>query len=60
MSITYIGAFLQFGVILGLITGEEAQTIGDGLVAISSLVLLLITLYGRFRLGGVDKLGFRK
>jgi hypothetical protein len=60
MSLTYIGAIVQFGVVLGLITGEEAKTIGDGLVAILSLVTLLITLYGRYRLGGVDKMGLKQ
>lgn len=53
MSITYIGAFVQFLVTFGLITADEATTVTDGIVAIASLVTLGITLWGRYRAGGM-------
>lgn len=59
MSLTYIAAIVQFLVVLGLITQEEAQTLSDGVVAVVSLITLFVTLWGRFRAGGVDIFGIR-
>lgn len=60
MSLTYIGAIVQFLVMLGVLSQEESQTVSDGIVAILSLVTLGITLYGRWRLGGVTKFGIKE
>lgn len=57
MSLTYIGAIVQFLVVLGLVTTEEANVVTEGVVAIVALVTLGVTLYGRFRLGGVSMFG---
>ena len=59
MSLTYIGAIVQFLVALGLITIEEASVLTEGIIAIVSLVTLGVTLYGRFRAGGVTLFGAR-
>ncbi len=60
MSITYLASILQFLVVLGLINQQEADLINEGIVAVISLVVLGITLYGRWRAGGVNILGLRK
>lgn len=44
---------MQFLVTFGLITADEATTVTDGIVAIASLVTLGITLWGRYRAGGM-------
>lgn len=59
MSLTYISAIVQFLILLGVLTQEEATVLSEGLVAVVSLVALLVTLYGRYRLGNVDVLGMR-
>jgi hypothetical protein len=60
MSITYLAQLLQFLVVFGLISQSEADVINEGIVAIISLVVLAIGLYGRFRAGGVNIFGLRK
>lgn len=60
MSTTYISAIIQFLIIMGVLNQEEAQTVSDGMVAILALITLLMTLWGRHRLGGVTVSGFRK
>ena len=60
MSLTYIASITQFLVALGFITSTEATTISDGVSAIIALLILLVTLYGRWRAGGVNMLGMRK
>lgn len=57
MSLTYIGALVQFAVVLGLLNSEEANIVTEGLVAVISLATLAVTLWGRFRLGGVSVFG---
>lgn len=59
MSLTYISAIVQFLILLGVLTQEEANVVSEGLVAVMSLVALLVTLYGRYRLGKVDMFGMR-
>lgn len=59
MSLTYITSIVQFLIIIGVLTQEEATVVSDGLVAVMSLIALLVTLYGRYRAGGVDIFGFR-
>jgi len=44
---------------LGVLSQEEATVLSEGLVAVVSLVALLVTLYGRYRAGGVDIFGIR-
>lgn len=53
MSKTFIGAILQFFVVLGLITTEELAQLSDLVVALMAAVPLLITIYGRIK--AVDK-----
>lgn len=60
MSTTYISAIIQFLIIMGVLNQEEAQTVSDGMVAILALITLLMTLWGRYRLGGIRATGFRK
>lgn len=60
MSTTYIASIVQFLILLGVLTQEEATVVSDGLIAVMSLVALLVTLYGRYRAGGLDIFGFRK
>jgi len=60
MSTTYIASIVQFLILLGVLTQEEATVVSDGLVAVLSLVALLVTLYGRYKAGGLDIFGFRK
>lgn len=60
MSLTYVSAIVQFLILLGVLTQEEATIVSEGLVAVVSLVALLVTLYGRYRLGGVDKFGLKE
>lgn len=60
MSITYLSSILQFLVVVGLINQSEADIVNDGVIAIISLVILGISLWGRFRAGGVNILGLRK
>lgn len=60
MSTTYISAIIQFLIIMGVLNQEEAQTVSDGMVAILALITLLMTLWGRYRLGSVTVFGFRK
>ena len=60
-SITFAGAIMQFFVVVGLLTMEEAEQAKEGVVAVFSLILLLITLWGRIRAKfPVDMFGFRK
>lgn len=59
MSVTYITAITQFLIVLGLITTEEAKTIEQGIVALIALGVLIGTLWGRYRAGGVNIWGQR-
>lgn len=60
-SITFIGAIMQFFVVMGLLTMEEAEVAKEGIVALFSLILLGVTLYGRVRAKfPVDMFGFKK
>jgi len=59
MSLTYISAIANFLILLGVLSQEEATVLSEGLVAVVSLVALLVTLYGRYRAGGVDIFGIR-
>lgn len=59
MSLTYITSIVQFLIILGVLTQEEAYVLSEGLVAVVSLVTLLGALYGRYRVGGITIFGFR-
>ena len=63
MSITYASAIVQFLILMGVLTQEEANIVSEGLVAVVSPVALLVTLYGRYRANQtepIDILGFRK
>ena len=60
MSLTYLGAIVQALVVPGLFTNEEAQILTDGVLALVSLGSLVVTLYGRFRLGDISLFGTRK
>lgn len=60
MSLTYIAAISSFLVTINVLTTAEAQVLNDGLLALVSLGTLLVTLYGRWRAGGVNMFGLRK
>lgn len=60
MSVTYLAAIAQFLVVLGLLNQGEADTLLNGADAIVSLIILAITLYGRWKAGGITLLGMRK
>lgn len=49
MSITYLGAIAQFLVVLNLLSQNEADILVEGLTGLVSLIVLVITLWGRFR-----------
>lgn len=48
MSTTYVAAIANFLILLGVLSQEEATVLSEGLIAVVSLVVLLVTLYGRF------------
>ena len=58
-SITYIGSIAQALVVLGLFTNEEAVILTDGVLAVGGLIALGVTLYGRWRAGGVNLSGIK-
>ena len=60
-SVAFIGAIMQCFVVMGLLTMEEAEAAKEGIIAIFSLILLGITLWGRVRATlPVDMFGFKK
>lgn len=60
MSLTYISAIAQFLIALNILTPAEAQIVSDGISAILALAALAVTLFGRWRAGGVNPFGFRE
>lgn len=60
ISLTYVAQIAQFFVVLGFITESEFQIIEEAILAISSLIILGLGLYGRYRAGGINVFGIRK
>lgn len=59
MSQTYLAAITQFVVVMGVLNQADADALLTGLISVVALGNLLWTLWGRFRAGGITKLGTR-
>lgn len=56
MSLTYVSALLSFAVAIGILHQDEADTL-NSIIALA--VPLALTLYGRYRAGGIHWSGIK-